>query len=189
MVTAYAKEVGVPLANVDAAAYMFNYLAAFSLRKQSDGFYAIIIPYAPGTAVFLIDTANDHSHFRNALVHCYCEDSWRQFVKIPYAIFPLGPLLTRGPTLLVTGKNISWLQIPPEQFMQATMTKGMSESVAREFTETFQVLEEFGYYGPKDLAPGLTRLARLPKTKTWAEFVEANDWCTILNWNGKDRAE
>ncbi|KAG8889478.1 hypothetical protein FRB98_004163 [Tulasnella sp. 332] len=187
MVTAYAKEVGVPLANVDAAAYMFNYLAAFSLRKQSDGFYAIIIPYAPATSSEkVIESPRALQADRDLEIFAYSEMlSYTAIAKT------LGdsPLLTRGPTLLVTGKNISWLQIPPEQFMQATMTKGMSESVAREFTETFQVLEEFGYYGPKDLAPGLTRLARLPKTKTWAEFVEANDWCTILNWNGKDRAE
>ncbi|KAG9001751.1 hypothetical protein FRB94_013683 [Tulasnella sp. JGI-2019a] len=174
-VTSYALEVGVSLANVQAGPYMSNYLGMNAPRKQADGSYGIYAPVTPDSVAPLLDTANDYGLFV------------RQAIESPTGsgvdIFAHGEVTSYANIAKqlgeVTGKTVNFYQITPEQFMQGATGKGMPEAVARELLEMSQCIEEFGYYGPKDLSGSLKGLARAPRT--WAEFVKANDWSKILN--------
>ncbi|KAG9032868.1 hypothetical protein FRB95_000883 [Tulasnella sp. JGI-2019a] len=63
VVTAYALEVEVPLANVQAGTYMSNYLGMNLPKKQDDGSYALYGPATPDSVAPFLDTARDYGLF------------------------------------------------------------------------------------------------------------------------------
>lgn len=62
-VTRYAKQIGVPFANVEAGFYMTNLTWLLPPKKQEDGTYAIMGPAAGESTAPLIDTASDYGLF------------------------------------------------------------------------------------------------------------------------------
>jgi hypothetical protein len=67
----------------------------------------------------------------------------------------------------VTGKNLSFNQIPADLFKSF-----LPAPVAQELTENMLLLEDPGYFAGKDLAESLALLDEKPTT--WKQFVEAH---------------
>lgn len=82
-ITAYAKSVNIPFINVQAGAFMSNYITNYPPRKLPDGSFAIFAVGAPDALVPLIDTKKDYGVFvRKAIeqplesgtvIHAYSE--------------------------------------------------------------------------------------------------------------------
>ncbi|KAG9001768.1 hypothetical protein FRB93_011973 [Tulasnella sp. JGI-2019a] len=182
-VTAYALEVGIPLANVEAAVYMSNYLALSPYlemaapSKQDDGSYAIYGPNPPNSVAHFVDVAHDYGLFVRKAIESPRDASSGVDVFAYGEVISFANLVKQLSE--ITGKTVKYVQVTPEQFMQSALAGGVAESSARELLENFQVIEEFGYYGSKDTSRSLEGLARKPRT--WAEFAKANDWSKVLN--------
>jgi len=170
-VTEYARTSGVPYVNVQAGFYAQNF-KNFSFQKQEDGSYVFAMPVGPDTLLPIIDTPHDYGIFV------------REAIESP-AFGPGTEILTCGELISVadalsqvaeiTGKKISFVQISDEQFLANYPAPA---HIALEVLQNFLYIQDFGYYGGKDIKPSHQHLARKPRT--WAEFVKSTEWDTIL---------
>ncbi|KAJ7778417.1 NAD(P)-binding protein [Mycena metata] len=171
-ITAYARKSGVQLLIVQAAVYASNYHSAFALKKEADGTYTLGLPVGPSTVVPIIDVVHDYGLFV------------REGIESPE--FGAGTeVLASGEDISVaemaaqlgtiTGKKVVYKQVSDEQYMAATRAP---HHVALELLEMWKYFEEFRYFGDKDTHPSRQHLNRSPRT--WADFVRAADWSSIL---------
>jgi len=174
VVTKYAKEAGVPLANVQCGQYMANFLTMAAPKKQEDGSFILFGPGAPDSVTPLIDTAEDYGLFVRKAI---------EQLEPGSEVFSYGDILSGAEMAKqwgeVTGKKTSYVQVTEDQFKQSVLKSGAPERLAVEFYEMYACIAEFGYYGKKDLSTSTQSLARKPRT--WAEFVKVNDWSKVLN--------
>ncbi|KAJ7670510.1 hypothetical protein B0H17DRAFT_1085722 [Mycena rosella] len=171
-ITAYAHASGVPLIIAQNGWYATNHmlLDGFVPRKdpEADGAYVLALPMGEDTIVPIIDAARDYGLFV------------REAIESP----AFGP----GSEVLASGEDISlrdmcaqlsqksrYKRISDEEFMAATK---QPHRIALEFLENAKFCEEFGYFGDKDTKPSREHLSRTPRT--WADFVRATDWSSIL---------
>jgi len=175
-VTRYAKEVGVPVANVQAAGYMSNYLTMSAPKKQADGSYLMFGLGAPENLASLVDAHHDYGLFVRAAIES-------GDLAPPFEMLACGEVISNGDIAKqmseITGKKIVYVQSNKEQFMGGAMASGMSEVVANEIAEMLLSIAEFGYYGKKNGAAHPESLVRAPRT--WAEYVKVTDWSKVLN--------
>ncbi|KAG8993760.1 hypothetical protein FRB94_006620 [Tulasnella sp. JGI-2019a] len=166
-VTQYCKDIGVPSVTVKPAVYMSNYLGSYlSPRKQPDGSFATVGPVPPESEWFLIDTDRDFGLFVRKAI---------ELRESGLEISAYGEATTHeriAKTLSeITGKTVTYIQVPQDQFMKAFIAAGRPEYMAKGVTEMFLSTQEFGWYGNKDVRPSIQGLERKPRT--WEEFVKA----------------
>ncbi|KAJ7793828.1 NAD(P)-binding protein [Mycena olivaceomarginata] len=154
-VTEYGRAAGVPFVDVQAGAYATNFLkSSFPfVVKEADGTYALP-SVAPGTTVMpIIDMEHDYGFWDLSQ-----EDQARQ--------------ISEG-----TGKKVVFKQITPEVAMQRLVSLGFPPAAAAGIIDTFQFMDEFGYYGgnPSTNTDGLAR-----PTRTFAEWAKSADWSKVL---------
>ncbi|KAG9014587.1 hypothetical protein FRB94_011765 [Tulasnella sp. JGI-2019a] len=194
-VTEYAKEVGLLFVNVEPSVYMQNYLTFGPPRKQGDGTYVVANVAAPESVVPMIDMANDYGLFvRKAIESPGVSEVYAHGEVISYT--EVVKQLSE-----ITGKKVAYVQITTEQFEQGLTSSGFPEHSAKEVSEMFNSIAEFGCqynlsvieeagvnaafvpsyldFGNKDIKSSLEGLVRPPRT--WAEFVKASDWSAVLN--------
>ncbi|KAJ7819211.1 NAD(P)-binding protein [Mycena olivaceomarginata] len=158
-VTEYGRAAGVP----------FPFVV-----KEADGTYALP-SVAPGTTVMsIIDMEHDYGLYV------------RWVLEMP--VFPDGlnvyttswDLSQEDQARQIsegTGKKVVFKQITPEVAMQRLVSLGFPPAAAAGIIDTFQFMDEFGYYGgnPSTNTDGLAR-----PTRTFAEWAKSADWSKVL---------
>ncbi|KAG8856021.1 hypothetical protein FRB96_006588 [Tulasnella sp. 330] len=172
-VTEYAKQIGLHFVNVEPAGYMQNYLTFTAPRKQADGSYVIASPAPAESIRALVDTNEDYGIFV------------RKAIETPGAseIYAYGEEISNADIAKqlseITGKSVIYVQVTEEQYKKAITAAGLSELAALELTEMWLAIAYHNYYGDKEIKSSHQGLIRKPRT--WAEFVKATDWSTVLN--------
>ncbi|KAG9012071.1 hypothetical protein FRB94_011767 [Tulasnella sp. JGI-2019a] len=172
-VTEYAKKIGIRFVNVEAGGYMQNYVTFGAPQKQADGNYVFATPAAADSVVPLLDADNDYGIFV------------RKAIESPGAteIYAYGEVISHADVVKqlseITGKKVTYVQLTEEQYTKGATASGLSEIAAKEFSDMYNAIAEFGYYGNKEIQSSLQGLVRKPRT--WAEFVKATDWSQVLN--------
>ncbi|KAJ7646921.1 NAD(P)-binding protein [Roridomyces roridus] len=168
-VTEYARQIGAPFVDVQAACYAINY-PMLRPRKLGDGSLALEWPMPPTALMPVIDVANDYGLYV------------RQVFELP--VFPSGSEVRTAGELIpveeiarqigeVTGRKVVFKQITAEDFSGRVEALGVPPHLAEDVKECLVGIAEYGYYGAKDISSheGLAR-----KPRTWKEFVQASDW-------------
>ncbi|KAJ7147504.1 NAD(P)-binding protein [Mycena crocata] len=173
-VTEFGILSGVPFVNIQAGWYATNFAKINGMKPKpvGDGTYVLSLPIGPQTTLPVIDTANDYGLFV------------REVIESP-AFGAGSEVLTSGENITVgeitsqlaeiTGKKIVYARNSDQDFISST---GLPPVVALEVLESLKYHEECGYYAGKDTGPSHEHLAR--PTRTWAEFVKATDWSSVL---------
>jgi len=172
-VTQYAKDRGIPFANVMAGAYMSNYKDFSAPQKQEDGSFVITGVGAPESVLPLIDAHHDYGLFVRAAIESPVgtnEGEWLAGTEV-ISMSDIAKQLADG-----TGTKVVYVQLTKAQLM--AVLPFPTEDIKREVLETFLVIAEYGYYGKADIAPGLKYLAKTPQS--WKDFVKATDWTEVL---------
>ncbi|KAF7348434.1 NmrA domain-containing protein [Mycena venus] len=173
VVTEYGRRSGVPFADIQAGYYASNLqIPGALLAKQADGSFAIRFPASP-TALFpIIDAENDYGLYV------------RQALEAPTFPRRLGGAFRRiyhaggyGLSALSRCEKIMAQQITVEQFEKGFAEAGMPPHVVAVYSDAFQAVNEFGYYGGKTTS-SVDGLARTPRS--WAEFAKTADWSKVL---------
>ncbi|KAJ7026720.1 NAD(P)-binding protein [Mycena alexandri] len=151
-VTDYARQSGIPLVIIPAGWYAINHVRsnAYIPKKQVDGSYVLGLP---GIECPAFGPGTE--------VLASGED-----ISVREMAVQLGQ---------ITGKKVIYKQISDEEFMAATKA---TPRIALEDLEMMKFYEEFGYFNGKDTTPSRKHLARAPRS--WADFVKATDWSSIL---------
>ncbi|KAJ6542599.1 NAD(P)-binding protein [Mycena capillaripes] len=173
-ITAYAHQSGVLLLIVQAGAYSINHLRSHALKpvKQADGSYALCFSVDPGTLFPVIDVFHDYGIFVQEGIESQVFGPGAEVLACSEEISVEEMATQLGQ---ITGKKVVYKQISDEEFMAATKA---SPRIALELLEMMKYFEEFGYFGAKDTKPSRQHLCRAPRT--WADFVRATDWSSIL---------
>ncbi|KAJ7150111.1 NAD(P)-binding protein [Mycena crocata] len=174
IITAYGRQCGVPLVDVQPGVYGTNFLHnAALLSKQDDGSFAIPWPTRPTLLVPLVDAGRDYGLFV------------RQVLEAP--VFPDGSEITAyGEMIPVgemarqlaegTGKNVVFKQLSAEEFGDVFRRLGLPPHLVLNMVDSFLFFDEFGW--KVTTSPDREGLARRPST--WAEFVKSADWSKVL---------
>ncbi|KAJ7657810.1 NAD(P)-binding protein [Mycena polygramma] len=172
----YGRASGVPFANVQAGFYASNFLGTGSstLRKESDGTYAIAWATRPTMLLPLIDIEHDYGLFV------------RRVLELP--VFPNGAeVYTSSEDITVeeiarqlsegTGKKVVFQQITIEEWSKAYEALGIPPAIVTDLIDAFRFFDEVGYYGGQ---PSANREGLARPTQTWAQFVKGADWSKVL---------
>ncbi|KAJ7431248.1 NAD(P)-binding protein [Mycena galericulata] len=170
-VTAYGRQAGVPLVDVQAGSYGSNFLRPpFAPVKQTDGSFILEFPMKPTTLVPFVDTARDYGLFVRYVLELPVFPDGAEFVAYSelISVEELTAQWSRG-----TGNKIVLQQISSEAFEQATPA-GTPPHIVQDRSELFLAWDEFGW----NVTPIPDGLARRPRT--WAEFMKETDWSIVL---------
>ncbi|KAF7326373.1 NmrA domain-containing protein [Mycena venus] len=178
VVTEYARQSGLPFVDVQAGYYASNLLIpsgklGSALVKQTDGSFAMRLPVKPTTSLPVLDAGHDYGLYV------------RRALEAP--TFPDGSEVRTGEYITLedmalqlsqaTGKKIVFEQITVEQFEKGFEEAGMPPHVVLDWSDGFQALNEFGYYGGK----ATSNVEGLPRTPlSLIEFAKAADWSKVL---------
>ncbi|KAF7325104.1 NmrA domain-containing protein [Mycena kentingensis (nom. inval.)] len=163
VVTAYARDSGIPLAVVEAGYYMDNIFNAVSSALVAKGAsaYTFGFPMAKGTLLPFIDVAGDYGLYVRAAIERPELGAGSEVLS--------GTILEIGDAIRqlaeFSGKNIVYEPISIEQFAESFPYK----PVVPILSDMYQFYESIGYYGAKKPSPA-TILVRRPKT--WREYLE-----------------
>lgn len=162
----YGKSLGVPLVDVQPAAYMENHLTMMPPKKQPDGTYAFYAATSANSTQSVINCGRDYGAWvRGALEADISPGS---------EVLACGEELTGSQMAQqwgeVLGQKCNWVELSGEESMKA---------MGQELTEMQQYIGEFGYYGGHDYKPSFS-LAKQSKPQTWREFVDQADWSKVL---------
>ncbi|KAJ7160882.1 NAD(P)-binding protein [Mycena filopes] len=173
-ITDYARQSGIPLVIVPAGWYAINHVRsnAYIPKKQADGSYVLGLPVRPECVLPVIDTAHDYGLYVRAGIESPAFGAGTEVlasgedISVQEMAAQLGEL---------TGKKVVYKQISDEEFMAATKA---TPRIALEDLEMMKFYDEFGYFNGKDTNPSRKHLVRAPRS--WADFVGATDWSSIL---------
>ncbi|KAJ7775272.1 NAD(P)-binding protein [Mycena metata] len=177
VIAEHGRNSGVPFVDVQAGLYGSNFLKKRTgipwINKEEDGSYAIAWAMRPETMVPIIDMDDYGLYVRRVL-------------EAP--VFPDGAeILTSSEDISVaelarqisevTGKNVIYKQITPEEWSKTFAAAGLPPPMVTEVVEGFLHFDEFGYYGGK---PSSSREGLARPTRSWREFVKAAHWSKIF---------
>jgi len=162
-----ARAKGVPVVGVQAAMYDENFLGQLAPRKQDDGSFAYTLPIK-GEAIFsMIHLGRDYGAFVRGAIE--------NNVEAGTDIHACGDQLSVNDLVEIiskaTGKTVKLNAIDPSSFQQMA---------GEDLTQMMQYIEEFGYYGGKDLGASRKILPDGYQPHTWEQFVKEADWSKIL---------
>ncbi|KAJ7502703.1 NAD(P)-binding protein [Mycena galericulata] len=163
-VTAYAKQLGIPLAVVQAGYYASNLFdgVAYALKVQPDGSYLFRLPMAGTTRVPLIDVETDYGLYVRAAIESPALGAGSEVLS--GRLISLDEIIAQLAEF--TGKKIVYSKIDRASFIATFPFPAMAPTLA----DLCEAYEEFGYYGPKQVTSE-DILARKPRS--YREFLEA----------------
>ncbi|KAG9003537.1 hypothetical protein FRB94_003057 [Tulasnella sp. JGI-2019a] len=176
-VTEYAKSLGgVPVVDVQAGVYMQNFKSMMAPKKRSDGSFAIIGVGPAETTYPLIDAERDYGLFVRKAIES--PTSYPAFS----AIYAYGEKISKGQIAKVlsqaTGKEVRYVELNEDQLVEHFRKEGTPEPGVQAIRGVYFGLLEAGYFGNNDIAPSRQGLPRA--TRTWTEFVAAEEWDKVL---------
>ncbi|KAJ7445155.1 NAD(P)-binding protein [Mycena galericulata] len=161
-VSAYARQVGVPVAVVIAGYYMTNILEHLPhLKKGPDGAYVLGLPASPETLVPFIDVEADYGRYVRAAIESPALG--------PGAVVRTGRLISlkdiAAQVAEVSGKKVVYTRLSKEAFLESFPDKGIGQL----FVNMYEAYEHVGYYGTQkptseDIVDG--------NLKSWIEFLK-----------------
>ncbi|KAI5477612.1 hypothetical protein MNV49_006099 [Pseudohyphozyma bogoriensis] len=169
-ITTYAKSSGIPLAVVSPGTYLSGFVTQMVPRKHTeDGPYVLALPAAPSTLLPVLDTERDYGAYVVEAVEVPGFGAGSEVLAASEYI-SLEDIATQWSE--VTGKTIVYQELPDSVFVQFVPQGG------EQFADMFRFMQNFGYYGGKDLAPSQEELAS--HVVGFREFAEAQDWSKII---------
>lgn len=175
-VTRYSHEIGVPTVEVQAGFYASN-LPTQMIKKGPDGSLILGLPTRADTLFTVTDIVKDYGLFVRQAIET--EGSAGTVVRA------FGQLISPKDMCRefeeVTGKKLTKLNVSYPEFTATAEKGGAPPHIAKEVTEMFQFIEDFGYYGPAGDLEAEKKALNLPRpTTTFKEFVKSQDWSTLL---------
>ncbi|KAJ7142548.1 NAD(P)-binding protein [Mycena epipterygia] len=172
LVTAYARQLGVPFVDLQAGFYGTNFLEPlFPPVKQQDGLYTFPFPISRETVFPFIDIAHDYELYVRLVLEMPVFPAGSEFLAYSERI-TLGDMALQ--LSQATGKNIVFKPISVEHLTQNIQALGFPPHAVLAAVDVFQFFAEFGWKA----TPRPEGVARSPRT--WAEFVKATDWSKVL---------
>jgi len=178
IVTAYARETGVPTADVQAGFYAENFSTTGlkMINKGPDGSLFILFPVDPETLMPIIYLSKDFGMFVRKAIEDATQGAGAT-IHTSSELLSVKDICAQFEE--VTGKKLNHNQSSPDEFASILQATGASAEIAALMKEIYQAVEEYGYYGRGvDLEAEKEGLAR--PTTTWKEYVKTTDWSSLF---------
>lgn len=163
----YIRASGVGCSFILPGYYMTNFKSM--LIKAEDGSYQLFLPIGKQAKFPLFDPAEDTGLFVKAAIKHATQLKNKQILSAEKYYTPEEIVDAFSQ---VTGKKAVFVQVTPDQYKAS-----LPPTMAQEFLENQQFVEDPGYYLGEPLEPSLNLLDSAPTT--WPEFVKKN----VSAWN------
>lgn len=163
----YIRASGVGCSFILPGYYMTNFKSM--LIKAEDGSYQLFLPIGKQAKFPLFDPAEDTGLFVKAAIKHATQLKNKQILAAEKYYTPEEIVDAFSQ---VTGKKAVFVQVTPDQYKAS-----LPPTMAQEFLENQQFVEDPGYYLGEPLEPSLNLLDSAPTT--WPEFVKKN----VSAWN------
>lgn len=161
----HAKELGIPVVEVIAAAFYENVFVSLP-KKGPDGTYIFTFPVDPTHKMAVFNCARDYGVFLRAAIEANLPSGSKIAAYTEEITFnDYAKQWSEA-----TGRPAKFVQAPREQFIQWT---------SEDLTEMFEWISEFGYYGNFPHLEESHKIIKEP-LQTWKQFCEETDWSKIL---------
>ncbi|KAK7064930.1 NAD(P)-binding protein [Favolaschia claudopus] len=179
-VTEYARQSGLPFfVDVQAGFYSENLVdpGRSSIKRRGDSF-VLRWPGNPKSALPVLDAEHDYGLY---VRHAF-EATGTEVARLNGAAMYTGVYMTgeeiSAQVSEATGKKITIESVLFEQYEKDFTAKGMPPHVGLDMRDAAQAVEEFGYYGGKDVFN--TEAFTQRKPLSFIEFAKAADWSRIM---------
>lgn len=171
----YAKSLGVPYVDVQAAAYMSNITTYMRPAPLGGGIYAIRGIWSPGTTAPYIDTLHDYGLFVQLAIESEeynrgdgkTISAWAEWISFEDICQVVGE---------ASGKKLVYQQSTEEEARAGMAQAGMPPHAVDDYIEMSKFHEM--YWAKVFVETDISKLARRPRT--FKEYCKTIDWTTIL---------
>lgn len=171
----YAKVLGVPYVDVQAAAYMNNITTFMRPAPLGDGTYVVRGIWTPGAKLPYVDTLHDYGLFVRLAIESdefnrgdgKALSAWSEWVSFEDLCKTVSE---------VSGKTVAYQQVTEEQARAGMAQSGMPPHAVDDYVDMSKFHE---FVWPKVFVEtDLSKLARRPHT--FKEYCETVDWKTVV---------